>query len=193
MCLNFHENSTDTYFFSFGLTSLSCAFYFIEFKTRRGRLLATIPRFSTEWSVKLYLKIQKLNTIDTDRHWYSVLQLHAKDRNYTKYGRKMPAILTKSNSTTLQMKIVTALNGDGNHFTLYDNYPINQLALLEMKQRYVSGGRYLFSVEVNANVVHTIINTDARQFYNVQVFASSPWRNTSPFVYISNLEITNFL
>ena len=62
---------------------------------------------------------------------------------------------------------------------------------IKIHQRYVSGGNYGFFVEVDGQEMVSVINIDARQFYNVKVYTSDPWHHVQGST--KNLKLTNFL
>ena len=130
-----------------------------------------------------------------DSDWYNVLRLYSRGIEDgvggSKYGSRIPSFTMLPNSTTLSVE--SALNGNPYHRTFIKNNLLNQFIRFEVTQRYVSGGNYRFSVVVDGDIFFTLINTDARQFYDVKVYASNPWVPSPKDVYISNLEITNFL
>ena len=153
-------------------------------------MLAVIPRMSSEWSLSFTVKIWNLNSIDP----HCSLIHFTQGGNYQKYGDRTPSVFLNKTPTGVVTYLDSAINGDptndykASQFSMVTNVPTH----FEIHQRYVSGGKYRFFIKINGQEVHSIINNDAQQFYNIKVYASDPWHKACPG-YIKNLAFTNFL
>ena len=95
---------------------------------------------------------------------------------------------------TRKFHIGSAINEKWNEKRNINGLSDEKTHRIEIHQNYskIGGGEYIYSVELDREEVAYFNNTDARQFYNVQVYAGNPWNDPCP-VYISNFKITNFL
>ncbi|XP_066910984.1 uncharacterized protein [Clytia hemisphaerica] len=163
-----------------------------EKEVKRNSLIAIVPILSPEWSVKLDMRWYNETIISSDsRYACSILQLSANGLE-NGYGCRVPFIGMGKNSK--KFAISSAVNGNSNH-KIPPTPPIvniNKTYHVEVQQRYVSNGNYRYDVLIDGVEVYSVLNTDARQFYNVHVYAGNPWNDPCP-VYISNLKLTNFL
>ena len=108
------------------------------------------------------------------------------------YGDRTPCLfLTPLRD---EFYIASAVNGAVNYRLLTKKgLTVNVGIKIEIHQRYTSGGKYRYFIKINGEEIHSIVNNDAQQFYNVKVYASNPW---DPIVcpgYIKNFAITNLL
>ena len=76
--------------------------------------------------------------------------------------------------------------------TFYLALTVNQTYKIEIHQRYVSNGDYRYFIILDGQEVYSVVNTDAKQFYNIKVYASGPFRDACP-AYVKDLKFTNFL
>ena len=105
------------------------------------------------------------------------------------YGDRTPAMFLSPEN---KMYFVSAVNGDGDYdFKVTEAIKLNQKYHIEIHQRYISQGNYRFFMKIDRVEVHSIVNNDARQFYDVKVYASDQYFDAIGF--ISNLHLTNFL
>uniref|UniRef100_A0A7M5WQ67 Uncharacterized protein n=2 Tax=Clytia hemisphaerica TaxID=252671 RepID=A0A7M5WQ67_9CNID len=88
------------------------------------------------------------------------------------YGDRTPSITIGGNPTLNEMKISAPVNGNKSYrqnipFTL----AVNETMDVEIHQRYISNGKYRYFIRINEEEIHSVVNTEAKQFYNVKVFA----------------------
>ena len=106
------------------------------------------------------------------------------------YGSRTPYI--GLNKATGILHTTSAINSNWNWVKDLQKIEIGDIHHIEFHQRYVNGGEYRYFIILDGKEVYSVINTDAKQFYNVYVYASNPWNDPCP-VYIKNLKINNFL
>jgi len=159
---------------------------------KRNTLVAIIPRLSNEWIVSMDVRLHTpLSEVNITKWTCNIIHLTQGERD-EQYGDRTPFVsITR---TTTQFHIGSSINGDKNkHIDLLVNgLTINQTYHLEVHQRYVSNGDYRYFITIDGEELYSVLNTDARQFYDVKVFMSNDWQAACP-VYISNFEIINFL
>ncbi|XP_066922714.1 uncharacterized protein [Clytia hemisphaerica] len=158
-----------------------------EQKVTRNHLLTTIDNLSPEWSlslnIRLYAPIPQVN------NWACNVVHVTKGGDKTHYGDRTPFIGIAR--TTTRFYIVGAIDGENLGVNLQEVLQMNQTYHLEVRQQYSKNGNYNYEIELDGQVVYRIDNSDARQFYDVKVFASNDWQRPCP-VYISEFKITNF-
>ena len=155
----------------------------------KNNLLTIVPRLSTEWSVSFEFRHTSLTPV-----WTNIIQFTTSDDsnsriNGTEFGDRTPAVFVKPGSTIFYF--ASAVNGK-NDYNVERLFKPNEKSHIEIHQRYVSRGDYRYFIKVDGIEVHSVINTDARQFYNVKVYASNPWYDEANG-FISNFQLTNFL
>ena len=151
--------------------------------------MAVIPRLSTEWIVSFTLQITSLAQ---SLHFCNVIQL-TQGGHYTQYGDRTPSVSLYGTPTITNFVFSSSINGRPYEIEFRPSVPeVNVPTHIEVHQRYVSGGKYRYFIRINGEEVGSVINTDARQFYNVKAYASDPWDPTCSGN-IKNLQVTNFL
>ena len=87
----------------------------------------------------------------------------------------------------------TALNDEVSYsYRSVEDLELNRVYKIEVHQRYISNGTYRYFIKIDGEEIHSAINSKARQYYNVKVYAGDPWHNASQG-FISKLHFTNFL
>ena len=143
---------------------------------------------STEWSVTFSVRLSSHELLDG---YCNIINFYQNGVGRYDYGGRIPMFGIKKTSTRIDIQIFNSVNGNGLHY--YElPLPADGELYVEIHQRYVSGGNYRFFVKMNGQEIYSVINKDARQFYNVEVYASNQWHLACPG-YIKNLEFTNFL
>ena len=153
----------------------------------KNNLLTIIPRLSTEWSVSFEFRQRSVS-----EGYTNIIRFTTSDtKSIPTIGNRIPAVFLNPGSAMLHF--TSAVNGNANYIVEPSTpLELNEKYHIEIHQRYVSRGGYRYFIKVDGIEVHSVINTDARQFYNVKVFASDPWYNEANG-FISNFQLTNFL
>uniref|UniRef100_A0A7M6DR11 Uncharacterized protein n=1 Tax=Clytia hemisphaerica TaxID=252671 RepID=A0A7M6DR11_9CNID len=150
-----------------------------------GRLMAVIPVLSMEWSVSLNVRYPSYGGTG-----YTIFHMANEGVRDTSYGARIPIISRPYLTLPVTFHISSAVNGHWNHYQNFQGAAPNGTNHIEVHQRYVSNGHYRYFIMIDGVEVYSVLNTDARQFYNVHVYVG--WPDPAP-CFISNLEITNFL
>ena len=168
--------------------NLNCTFiyYFAEYRLTK-KLFTTIPRLSTEWFISFDLTI-----FSTQDYFINLIRFTIGGNN-NQHGDRIPAVFQNPGSRKLHF---TSSIGDRRNYVFNsEELSFNVKHHIEIDQTYYGNSIYRFNVEINGQNVLSTINSKARQFYNVQIWASDPWyhilANDSPV--ISNLTFVNFL
>ena len=140
---------------------------------------------STEWSVSFEYKMTGVLT-----DWGSIIHLTIAG-NVGNIGERTPAVFVRPESRGFHF--ATSMEDTANYKWNYgENLQQNYVYKIEIHQRYINNGNYRYFIKIDGEEVHSAINSKARQFYNVKVFAGSPWNEASKG-FISNFHFTNFL
>ena len=144
---------------------------------------------STEWILTFSVRFTS-GTITSP--WCSVIHL-THDQNNADYGGRIPTLFLSTESGVFNKhRVDYDINSGRTIIDIMETPTVGEWDHFEFHQRYVSGGNYRFFVKRNGKEIKSIINTDARQFYNVKVYAGDPWHYVCP-AQMKNLEFTNFL
>ena len=151
------------------------------------RILTVLPRLSTEWIVSFTIRFVSLSPSSVYCSIFHMTQGGDKDI----YGIRTPSLFL--NPGRNKFHINSAVNGIVSYtFNTEQGLIVDVPTQIEIHQRYISGGKYRYFIKINGEEVHSIINNDARQFYNVKVYASNSLQPACSG-YIKNLAVTNFL
>ena len=159
----------------------------LETSVIQNNLLETVPRLSTEWSVSLNLQINSIGNQFTNVFHFTI------GSNLSKYGDRVPAVWFRPRTSRLY--ISAPINGNADY--VFEDHQSGALHLgqsyhLEIHHRYLSNGNYRYLIKLDGVEIHSIINKDARQFYNVKLYAGDPWYPPMHGT-ISDFQFTNFL
>ena len=134
-------------------------------------LLATLDTLAKEWRVTLqfrpteYINRQEPNVV-----------LHLTTSNtsssYDQHGDRIPAIFIYGNRPD-GLSVRSSVNDEPNYARQFDLLPVNAWTKLEVGQREDTG-QYTFYFSVNGREVHSVINSQPREFHGVRVYASNP-------------------
>uniref|UniRef100_A0A7M5U184 Uncharacterized protein n=1 Tax=Clytia hemisphaerica TaxID=252671 RepID=A0A7M5U184_9CNID len=157
-----------------------------ETEITKGKLIAIVPVLSPEWSVAFNIRLtQAAGSVHRN-----VFRMAEIDDNSFTHGTRIPAVFILEDTSDLS--IHSSVNAHPHKTFTIPNLLMNQTYHVFIKQRYVSGGDYKYSIIFDGVEVFSQINTIARQFYNVKVYNSDRWYQAA-FGYISKFELTNFL
>ena len=140
---------------------------------------------STEWSVSFNYR-----TTDVVAGWTNIIHFTISG-NMNNIGDRTPAVFVTPESKNFLF--VSYLNNTANYYWDFDeNIQQNHVYKIEIHQRYISNGNYRYFIKIDGDEVHSAINSKARQFYDVKVYAEDPWHAPSKG-FISKFKFTNFL
>ncbi|XP_066933371.1 uncharacterized protein [Clytia hemisphaerica] len=144
-----------------------------------GNLLTNIYRYSPEWHIEFDLKL----TAPVTSYWNTIFCV-----THSAYGSRNPCIYIWNNV----MQISATVNGDGNYIYSKNDMQIDQLYHIEISQRYVNNGQYRYAISIDGVEVDSVMNTQAKQSYNLIVGLSDNHHDPAPCL-VSNFEMINFL
>ena len=158
----------------------SFSFDFSEIRLTKNNRVGSIRRLSTEWKISFKLK-------------YFANSPPASGTNTLFLGGAFNFPRIKGHAGTSQLDITHRLAGSAeDRFISDDSLTLNKYYLIELEQSYISNGNYKYSIRIDGVEKHSVINSGARQIYDVEIYASHPTAEPTP-ADMKDLEITNFL
>ena len=133
-------------------------------------LLATLDTLAKEWRVTL--QFRPTEYINRSGHT-SVLHLTTSNTSssFDQHGDRIPAIFIYYRPNGLSVR--SSVNDEPNYARQFDLPPVNAWTKLEVGQREDTG-QYTFYFSVNGSEVHSVTNSQPREFHGVRVYASNP-------------------
>ena len=102
------------------------------------------------------------------------------------YGSRIPAVFVNPSK---YFHICYHVNGNPNYCQNY-NYELNKENHFEISQHKNSKGNAVYSIKVNGETFHEVVNTTPLKFKDVKLYLSDPWHETfAPFGKLSNLKV----
>ena len=150
--------------------------------------MATISKLGSEWRVVLEFKPTEY-IYGHPRGWTSLLHLTI-GGDKALHGDRTPAIFFHPG---FGIYICSSVGQDTDYcYTSSSHRPDPGIWTdIEIGQRE-NGNRLTFYISVSGEEVHSVTNTETREFTDVQVYASDPWYTAQPG-YIRNLSIESRL
>ena len=145
------------------------------------------PVWSTsDWSDEFKVEYDVIVNKDLSVTWNSLF--HVTTGENTGEGGRIPAVFVKQSK---QFVICNHVNGNAkNGYCKNYNYELNKEYHFEISQQTNSEGEAVYSIKVNGETFHEIVNTTPLKFKDVKLYLSDPWHETfAPFGNLSNLKI----
>ena len=110
------------------------------------------------------------------RGWHNVIHFSAFGNDLSKYGDRIPGVWFHANNVN-QLYLCSAVSGNKDHCKVGADTAVQKgvWSTVTIKQRKDGQGRYVYTININGKVAHSVINTDARLFKNVKVYVGDPW------------------
>ena len=87
-------------------------------------------------------------------------------------GARIPAVFVHG----AKVYVYSAVNKNQRYICMpYTDINLNEIYQIEIHQRYLSEVNYHIFVKVNGTEIHSVVNSNAQQFYNINVYVSDPW------------------
>ena len=144
------------------------------------------PEWSDEFRIEFDVVVEK--EIETD--WVNIM--HMTTGNDNGLGSRIPGVWAHQNKF---FYTCFRVNGNDDYCKQYD-YQLDRLYHFEISQhttsQYYSTGEATYSITINGETIHEVINTTPMNFQNVKLYLGNPWYETfAPYGKISNLEIND--
>nr|XP_047124207.1 uncharacterized protein LOC101240290 [Hydra vulgaris] len=153
-----------------------------ETKLSKGNIVATIKKLKKEFSV--YFEI--LPTVFL-YGFHNIIQITTGD-NPSNYGYRNPGVWFHEKGTG-ELFICYDINNTTSHCK--NTNPLNNKSwsTVRISQIFIEG-KYMYSTELNGEMIRSEQNSDAREFSNVKVYASNSWNEVQQG-FIRNFKIIN--
>ena len=150
----------------------------------RGKILTTIPHWFPSWKIKFTIKRYAKISSGYENIFYFVGAPHPT------FGNRMPAIFFNTN----YFHTGTGINGNWNQKIniAESKIPLHIATEIEFSQIHIGNNDYEFKIMINGVKEVSMINSDARYFPNVHVYASHKSHNPVK-ANISELMIYSYL
>ncbi|XP_065641517.1 uncharacterized protein LOC105843224 [Hydra vulgaris] len=148
----------------------------------KGNIVATIKKLKKEFSVFFEIK-PTIFSYD----FHNVIHITTGDIQ-SSYGYRNPAVWF-DNSGTGKLWICYDINGTADHCMITNAVKCKRWSSIKISQSFFQGN-YIYSTELNGEIIFTEINSDAREFSNVKVYISNSWNDVQQG-FIRNLKIIN--
>ena len=118
--------------------------------------------------------------------WTNVFHFTIGGNNH-QYGDRIPAFWIRKNK---KFGIFSAVNNNKNHYREFD-FKMNQQYQILIRQFYKQCGKYVYQIEIDGQIKHSVDNNNAKVFENVRLYASDPWHTpfTSNYGLLKNLKV----
>ena len=161
--------------------------YIILVRVTKNNLLALIPWLSAEWSVSLKVRLYDEDTSYGDHGYCNIAEFKV-GGNGLKYGSDTLIIMM---GKAKFLRIVSKSIHDQQSIPI-PSLVVDQPVHIEVHQRYIYGGKYRYTIDVDGVNYASKVVTDAQQYFDVKVYASENNREAC-HIYVSDFKLTNFL
>ena len=140
-----------------------------EEELRKNHLITTLDTLEKQFNVSFEVK-----PISFDEKYTNVIHFTT-GNNSAKYGSRTPGVWFVSD----KFYIASAVNDEPDYSYGSVPFPPGGWIAVQISQ-IKSLSDYTYSITINGNVVHTIINNKPAEFRNVKIFAADPWHGVQP-------------
>ena len=145
-----------------------------DMKPTKHNLMLTIGYFPVEYKISFQVNPKSYDGSD----WKNVLQFSSGSGSGGSgpYGSRNPGIW----ASTDKWRVASAVNsflGYGYVVEPTNVYNINEWIQIDVSQIKDDKGKYNYSVMFNGELVHSVINTQPKNFSAVKVYVSNPWHD----------------
>ena len=139
-----------------------------------------------EWSPSFRIEFDIMVSSVLKETWTNVFHFTIGGNNH-QYGDRIPAFWIRKNK---KFGIFSAVNNNKNHYQEFD-FKMNQQYQILIRQFYKQCGKYVYQIEIDGQIKHSVDNNNAKVFENVRLYASDPWHTpfTSNYGLLKNLKV----
>ena len=146
----------------------------------KGNHVWSVSDWSDEFKVEYDVIVKK----ELSETWASLF--HVTTGQDLGEGGRLPAVFLNWDKYFL---IAYHVNGNADYGRQY-NYELNKEYHFEISQQTNSKGEAVYSIKVNGETFHEIVNTSPLKFKDVKLYLSDPWYGTfASFGNLSNFKI----
>ena len=144
----------------------------------RNRLTKTLSVLPKEFGISFDFKATKFSG-----GWTNILHLTT-GGNCCGLGQRIPGIFPLNG----KLAIAFAVNRNGNYYFWTPRLALNTWYNFRLTQQ-LEGKNYVYRVYMNNKIIHTKVNTNAKDYKNVKVYVTDNYHNAQPG-FIKNLRIS---
>ena len=142
---------------------------------------------ASDWSDEFKVEYNVIVNKELSVTWTSLF--HVTTGKNGGEGGRLPAVFVNRGKFFL---ISYHVNGKTDYWKKY-NYELNKEYHFEISQQTNSKGEAVYSIKINGETFHEIVNTTPLKFKDVKLYLSDPWHGTfEPFGKLSNFKIIRF-
>ena len=139
---------------------------------------------TSDWSDEFKVEYDVIVNKDMPGSWKSLFHVTTGENGGE--GGRIPAVFVNPGK---YFHTCNHVNGNTNYCQNY-NYELNKEYHFEISQHKNSKGEAVYSIKVNGETFHEVVNTTPLKFKDVKLYLSDPWYETfSPFGKLSNLKV----
>ena len=143
-----------------------------EQQLMQGSLLTTIPTLAKEWRIAFEIKLTEFT--DTNNN---IIHLTSTDKDeYKTHGDRTPIILLEKQKVYVR----SSVNKNPDYSQVFtDVLSLNQWTRIEVCQQKINGD-FIYSISIGGKELHSVVNSQPKEFTEVKVYVSSPWFTAQP-------------
>ena len=139
---------------------------------RQNQLLGTIKMLYQAYDIEF-----EIYQISAPQGWDNIIQLISADDDCCLAG--VPEVWVMNDGTT-KLSIANDIYGKNNNpVESKVALPLNRWTKIRIRQRRKSHQIYLYELSIDGQVFYSFTNTQARDWNNVEIFASKPWEDAA--------------
>ena len=145
-----------------------------EMEFKKDTLVTTLDHMQMEFKLTFEVKVTSILNVNTNILHFTLREFKGP------YGSRIPMVRLLTG--TPFVKVYSSINGvTGKGYPVVSDIEIQlgEWTYIEITQTQEPLG-YNYSIFMNGNQLHNIINNQPETFYNVSCYASSPWQAAQP-------------
>merc|ERR1719209_2065023 len=107
----------------------------------------------------------------------NIIHLTSTDKDeYETHGDRIPIILLEKQKVYVR----SSINGNPDYRKVFSEVlDLNKWTRIEVGQQQVYGD-YIYSISIGGQELHSVVNSQPKEFTGVKVYASDPWFTAQP-------------
>ena len=135
----------------------------------KGTLLTTLDTLGKEWRVTHEFKPTQYSSRYTTSLHLTV------GGDVGQYGERILAIIIWPDFSDGKMHIFSTIGENKNYDQAFAKPPVGAWTTIAVSQT-LEGGKYMHRITIGGQEAHAVENQNPREFQDVKVYTSSPWR-----------------
>ena len=143
-----------------------------------------------EFNVKFDIQVIKELSSSSSSSYMNVFRI-TRGGGSSSSSDRIPAVWIKKTSYKTYVYIYSDVSGNKNYYKHFE-CELNQWYHFEIKQEENSNGEIIYSIKIDGDTVHEVVNTTPQRFKEVILYESDPWYESfASFGELKNLKIVN--